>query len=417
MCKQLLNIIGFISLLVVTNLNAKVLDIEGVYLESFLDENLHYDDYYKGNESNPFNSLILIESKFNKNIIDDNNYYMLSMDSSIEYLDQKNYKIYFRNKMGRYFDDPYNGDEFFNELKELYLSFYGLEGYFFDIGRINVNNGIALGYKPNDYLKNNHYKEGYSSPDTQRNNRLGTVAVRGTKFWDRGNLSLLYSPKLSDQLSANPRSLDFYSTNGSSKTLLTINLNTSTVAPQFSFFKENGESVQIGMNLSKSIAKGGISYFEWSGGKSHNEYDKLLNNDRSKYRWYNQVAIGGTWTTEKKLSFTLEYLRDGRALEKNQINSLSSIAPNSLFFYKRTRYQNLQLVGKQAVLFKLDWFESLSNKVDVSSLIMHDLEDKTDFYITEVKCRGNVIDSSLQYVVRSDIVDDKYLSINFSYIF
>src|SRR2546429_481419 len=70
-----------------------------------------------------------------------------------------------------------NHENLTNDLREAYLSWQPLDRLFFDVGRINVRSGVALGFNPTDFFKTRAVVEPLSvDPVVLREDRLGTLA-------------------------------------------------------------------------------------------------------------------------------------------------------------------------------------------------------------------------------------------------
>jgi hypothetical protein len=66
------------------------------------------------------------------------------------------------------------------DVRELFASWRPLEGVFFDLGRINLKNGLALGFNPTDFFRTRTVVEPLSvDPSVLREDRLGTLALHG----------------------------------------------------------------------------------------------------------------------------------------------------------------------------------------------------------------------------------------------
>ena len=72
-----------------------------------------------------------------------------------------------------------------NALREAYVSWEPLTRTYIEAGRINLRNGIALGFNPTDFFKTRSLVSQASlDPSARRNNRLGAFMVQGQSLWD-----------------------------------------------------------------------------------------------------------------------------------------------------------------------------------------------------------------------------------------
>jgi hypothetical protein len=84
-------------------------------------------------------------------------------------------------------------------LKEAYVSWQPHSSLLLDAGRINGRQGVAFGYNPTDFFRSDAIRSVVSiDPNSLRDNRLGTVMLRGQQLWDSGALSVVYAPRLTD---------------------------------------------------------------------------------------------------------------------------------------------------------------------------------------------------------------------------
>ena len=86
-----------------------------------------------------------------------------------------------------------------NTLKEAYLSWQPQPEWAFDLGRINVRNGVAFGYNPTDYFRSGANRSIVAiDPTSLKKNRQGSVLLRGQTLWNGGSLTALMSPRMDD---------------------------------------------------------------------------------------------------------------------------------------------------------------------------------------------------------------------------
>ena len=84
-----------------------------------------------------------------------------------------------------------------NDFREGYLTWEPVTRAWLEAGRINVRNGVALGFNPTDFFKTNTLIDTASlDPSVIREDRLGVLMVRGQAIWDGGSASLAFAPKV-----------------------------------------------------------------------------------------------------------------------------------------------------------------------------------------------------------------------------
>src|ERR671935_386117 len=164
---------------------------------------------------------------------------------------------------------------FRNDFREGYVTWEPRARNYLEAGRVNVKNGVALGFNPTDFFKTRTLVDQASlDPSVIRQNRLGTVMARGQAIWEGGSASLSVGPKLESpapipttaQPSLNP---SFDRTNGANRVLLSASYDIGDLNPQALVYNERGRT-KLGLNLSHQIGKSIVGYVEWAGGKQPN---------------------------------------------------------------------------------------------------------------------------------------------------
>jgi hypothetical protein len=216
------------------------------------------------------------------------------------------------------------------DVRELYTSWEPVPRNDLDAGRINIKNGVAVGFNPTDYFKTRAVVD-RSSQDASvlRENRLGTAMVREQTVWDSGAITFAFAPKLYEPSkiydetrlpSFNPM-LD--RTNGQQRTLVKASFDLpGGVSAELLGYQENTRG-KFGTNLSMSIGKPVVLFAEWSGGDrasliteaiAYGEMTRsippgtpriLPGSDAASFQ--QDVAAGLSYATESKLTLYLEY--------------------------------------------------------------------------------------------------------------
>ncbi|HSY28768.1 MAG TPA: hypothetical protein VK832_14765, partial [Burkholderiaceae bacterium] len=210
-----------------------------------------------------------------------------------------------------------------NTLKELYGSWQAASNEIVDFGRINTRYGVASGYNPTDYFRNDAVRDAVSvDPNSLRNNRMGSVMLRTQYLWAGGGISAMLSPKLTNQATTDAFSPDFGATNHDNRYLIALSQQiVDNVNPQFLLYGERGKSTQFGFDLTHVIGDATVAYIEWSGGQGATQYAQAV--DESLHSGFrNRTAAGFTYSTANKISLTLEAEYDGAAPDSDDWNAL-----------------------------------------------------------------------------------------------
>jgi hypothetical protein len=285
-----------------------------------------------------------------------------------------------------------------NTLKELYLSWQASEAGIVDFGRINARYGGALGYNPTDYFRDGAVRSVVSAdPRSLKQNRLGSVMLRGQALWDNGSFTALYSPKLASAPSDDAFSPDLGATNNRNRWLFAASQKLSEhINPQWLLYDEENGSPQLGLNLAVLANDATVAFVEWSGGRSRSLLSQALNGpDDTAFR--NRLAAGFTYTTANKLSLTLEYHYNGAGLGDAEWNALPRTAPAAYGQYRRV-VQNLQdLPTRQAAFLYMFWQDLMISHVDLNAMLRFNAADHSKLSWIEARYHWDRSEVALQW--------------------
>ena len=289
------------------------------------------------------------------------------------------------------------GNRNINTLKEAYVSWQAQPDRIADLGRINARNGVAMGYNPTDYFRAGALRSVVSlDPASLRENRLGSAMLRGQQLWTGGSLTALYSPKLTDNTSDRAFSPDWGATNQSDRWLLALGERLSTVFnPQWLLSGGQGQSPQLGLNLTALPNDATVAYFEWSGGRSDSLAAQALKGpDDAAFR--SRSSTGLTYTTPNNLSLTAEYEYNGGALDENGWNGLRH-GPPAAYAQYRGYVANLQdPATRHNVFFYAFWQDVLVKHLDLTAMVRYDVGDRSRLHWFEARYHWSRVDIALQ---------------------
>lgn len=214
-----------------------------------------------------------------------------------------------------------------NALRELYLNWQATPSWYLDAGRINLRQGVALGYNPTDWLRENAVvMRSSQNPAALRENRLGAVMLRAQAVDARGSAQLALMPQLSDEDTSGSRfddqfwSLGLERTNRHRAALLRISPRTGErVVGDLTAFARASDAPQLGSNLSYTASDSLILQMEWSGGRR--AALPAAGQAQGEAGWFNRLAVGGSWTSPVGLVLTLEHHYAGDALSEADWNA------------------------------------------------------------------------------------------------
>lgn len=300
----------------------------------------------------------------------------LSLDIQYEHSFSPDWRAFLANRLD-WNPPPTGSEDSINTLKEAYLSWRAQPETMLDMGRINVRNGVAMAYNPTDYFRSGALRSIVSiSPDSLKENRQGSVMLRGQRLWQSGSLTLLYSPMLSRRPSADGFSLDLGATNRQNRWLIALSQKIGgSVTPQFLIYREAGLAPQFGLNLTALIDDATVAHIEWSGGRSPSQLTQALGQSIPACNcnaWRNHLATGLSYTTPNRISLTAEYHYNGSGLDQAAWNALRQ-GPLPIYGQYRGWVQSAQeLPTRQALFFHGKWQDALINRLDFS--VMHNVD-------------------------------------------
>ena len=215
-----------------------------------------------------------------------------------------------------------------HDWRELYASVEPRPRDYLDAGRINVKSGVALGFNPTDFFKARAVIDPLTAdPSALRDDRLGTLMLRGQHVGEGASFSALYAPRVTDPapIAADPyRGFNplFSHTNASNRWLLKGGMKVGDVDPEAVLFGQDGDW-KVGASVSRPIGQATVAYVEWSGGRRLGIIDEAIAFGQKTgtippsapvpisqgidKRFRNQLAVGASYTTESKLTLNLEY--------------------------------------------------------------------------------------------------------------
>lgn len=257
-----------------------------------------------------------------------------------------------------------------NALREAYLSWQVRPDLIVDAGRVNVRHGVAWGFNPTDYFKPGSLRAIVSpDPASLRENRLGTVVLRGQKLWSDSSLSAALSPRLASQPSTATFSLDLGSTNARHRWLLAGSHKFSDrFNPELVLFGGESTPTQLGANLSALVNDATVAFLEVSTGKGRSLKAQSLGLATSE-RTQGRAALGLTYTTGFNLSLTAEVDYSSAAPNRVQWDSL---APGDQLRLLETAQSLQELPVRRAAFFYATWKDLWIRRLDLSAFIRHE---------------------------------------------
>jgi len=326
----------------------------------------------------------------------------LSFDVHYDKIFARNWRVVFADRLDvNRQGEPYS-ESSVNTLKEAYLSWQQSPNRIADLGRVNARYGVALGYNPTDFFRAGAARSIVSiDPASLRENRLGSVMLRGQTLWPDGSLTALYSPRLADQPSEVSFSPDFGATNQRSRWLVSLSHKLSDgISPQWLAYGEAGKLPQAGLNLTALVNDATVANFDWSAGRARSLVSQALAlPDDTLYR--SRLATGLTYTTSQKISITLEYEYNGAGLDLRGWDSLRHGSPVAYARYRGFAANAQDLPTRQNLFLYAGWQDALINRLDLAAMVRRDIVDQSRLYWLEARYRWTRADAALQWQLNS----------------
>jgi hypothetical protein len=322
----------------------------------------------------------------------------LSLDVALDKTLGGGWRLIFADRLDWDWQDQSPDDYKINTLKEAYLSWQLTPSDIVDFGRINTRYGVATGYNPTDYFREDAVRSVVSiNPSSLRNNRLGSVMLRSQFLWDGGGLTALISPKITDTPSNEAFNPDFGATNNTNRWLLALSQQLSEgLNPQFLLYGKAGQTPQVGVDLTYLIGDATVAFLEWSGGNDISLYAQALGGaPRDVFR--NRLAGGLTYTASNKLSLTAEAEYNGAALDSEGWATLGS-GPLPRYEQYRNVAQALQDLPTRTALFMYaSWPDAWITHLDLTALTRQDMIDHSRLAWGEVRYHWDHTDLAVQW--------------------
>ena len=308
------------------------------------------------------------------------------------------YSAVISDRLDRVYPADAGADATINSLREAYLSWQP-EGNntVVEFGRINLRYGPGYGYNPTDFFRDGSLRNQTTvNPFALRENRLGTVMLRGQRLWSDGALSVAYSPKLASQPSSDSWSLDLGSTNNRNRGLIALSTQFSQrVSSQVLLYKEQDRSATLGSSLTALLSDAAVAHLEWSRGKEQDLLSRALALPGADVA-RNRFTGGVTYTTLGKLSVTTEYQYNGFALNQSDWAAVGAMpASQTAYLLEAQRLQ--ELVSRKAYLIYVTQKSLWLKDLDLTAFLRVNAGDRSRLAWVELRHHWSKFDVALQF--------------------
>lgn len=282
-----------------------------------------------------------------------------------------------------------------NTLREAYLSWARSEDQIFDLGRVNVRNGVAMGFNPTDWFKANALRSIVDpDPAVLRENRQGTVVLQGQQLWSGASLTATISPRLARSADAATFALNAGATNPGNRYLLAGSYKFSDIfTPQLLVFGGDDDPVQVGLNCSGLVGDAIVAYGEFTAGRGRSLVAQSLGQSEGNES-QKRASVGLTYTTGFKLSLTAEAEYSSAAPQGDRWNLLSNTAQQQVL----ATAQALQDLPTRSQWFVYaDWKDVVVPKFNVSAFLRQDMQTSSRAFWIEGRYTWDRAELALQW--------------------
>lgn len=266
-------------------------------------------------------------------------------------------------------------------LREAYLGQSLDGGLTLDAGRINVRDGVAIGFNPTDVFREGSLlARRTEDPVRLRNSRLGTVGIRMQYQHAASSIAALVAPEINGANDYDWYDPRFDATN--TRTNAYLRFTPGQLGGVYSNLvlhrATNGEAT-LGFNLSDNIGQQGLAYLEFARARREPLLDagSTMPGDAA---WRSQLAGGFSYSTQTRQTLTLEYQYNGAAPGQRQWDALWNSGDATVIravFNEVARRQEPQ--SRHSVLAVLQWDRFLNHDGELQCLVRANLQDNSRF--------------------------------------
>lgn len=287
-----------------------------------------------------------------------------------------------------------------NHLREAYLSWQPEGGNTsIDLGRLNVRHGPAYGYNPTDYLRAGATQSVVSAdPIALRENRLGTVMVRGSRTWEGGGASIILAPKLTnDGPSTRSATLNLGATNSRNRLMLTLNGKASERwSGELVGLLQSGAANRFGANFTGLLTDALVMHGEWSTTRSEGLRAQALAQAATERR-VQQAALGLTWSAPTGTVITAEAAFNGAGLNRADWQAVLSQNPVNVGRFFGAVQADQELAARRAwLLYATQKGIAGVRQLDITGFIRQNADDHSHLAWLELRYHWPRFDAAVQ---------------------
>jgi hypothetical protein len=234
------------------------------------------------------------------------------------------------------------------------------------------------------------------------------VMLYGQQLWNRGALSVSLAPKLADQPSHESFSADLGATNNSNRALATWSQKVSDkVSGQALVLLERDLGAQLGASATALLSDAAVGYLGFSRGRQPDLLAQAAGAARPASA-RNQLSTGLTYATATRLSLTLEYQYNGAAPGQAALDAAVATSPILLERYLRAASDAQNPASRHAWLLYAMQKGLIWKSLDLTGLIRHNADDRSNFAWVELRHHWAKADLALQWQMTQGTAASEY---------
>ena len=306
------------------------------------------------------------------------------------------------------------------DVRELHLDWEVFPSVFLTAGRVNLREGVALGFNPTDLFRTKAVVEPLSNdPAILRDTRLGTVALRFQWLWEGGGASIAYAPRLASSRPVYTRltlpSIDpmLDRTNDANRVIASVSEEWTNGFTTELIGAYDGMHPLVGANVSYGLGASVVAYLEWSGGPrpglvhSALEYGRRTGTlppqtlspipEEDQVSFQNDLAAGLSYTAFGRLTLNLEYHLHQAGLSRGEwkrwfdtgIASSNGSTHAVLWYIRGYAAEQQEPASQHYAFFRANWPDFGIRDLELTGLVLLNLQDASalaqlnaDYYLS-----------------------------------
>lgn len=288
---------------------------------------------------------------------------MLNMSTELTY---DNLTIPFKSRINDKYSTVQHDNHSEYIIDELLLDYAVTKTFIVNIGRKQINNGVAMGYNPTDFINLDKFQDRHLSDQQRRSEIKGSNLIGFIKYFETSSIQIFYLPNDQDVFLQYTNNL--------------TNLNTDLGLSYY-----YGDYSSFGLNISTTLNDKLTGYIENAISTKRNRVTisgNDLEQENHKKGIYNDLVLGLQYTTDKGINLNLEYWYNQHGYSKSEYNNIVSYiySPYSNY-YERTHYLSIRNLFRNKLFFRASDIP-ITDEIMFEPTLIYSINDKSIFIRT-----------------------------------